>query len=221
MEMLASGLIDLGCHTHRMTIFVIVRMIFVVIWHFHSRISATRFGLAEATLAFPYGFGCRGNDGPELAAAAEEGRHAVRTNDGRELVRPEDDWFNWGRFAALNFDSAASLAAKLNGTYSRMRRAWQRLRASITAEIGPAGLSPEWSRADGPMIRIEADERRHLADMATATAEPLVAPPGRGLMRPALPTAARRFRIAITPPGSAHAASCLSLTRQQSAEPAS
>ena len=70
------------------------------------------------------------------------------------------------------------------------------------------------------MIRIDAENDAYLPVMATATAEPLVPPPGRGLMRPALPTAARRFRIAIMRRKCA-AASCPSLTRPQSAEPAS
>jgi peptidoglycan/xylan/chitin deacetylase (PgdA/CDA1 family) len=127
-NMLASGLIELGGHTHSHD-------------DFRSRPDElrhdlalsletlrTRFGLTEATLAFPYGYGCRGNDGPALAEVAQEAGMLCALTTDEEVVRSRDDCFNWGRFTASNFDSAASLTAKLNGTYSRMRRAWKRLR---------------------------------------------------------------------------------------------
>jgi O-antigen/teichoic acid export membrane protein len=55
------------------------------------------------------------------------------------------------------------------------------------------------------MIRIDAENDAYLSAMATATAEPLVAPPDRGCIPPARTvaaraTAARRLRIAISRP---------------------
>ncbi len=127
-DLLASGLIELGGHTHTHDDFRnrpgdLRRDLALSL-----ETLQTRFGLAEATLAFPYGYGCRGNDGPELAEAAQDAGTLCALTTDENLVRPRDDCFNWGRFSASNFDSAASLAAKLNGTYSRMRCAWKRLR---------------------------------------------------------------------------------------------
>jgi hypothetical protein len=45
-----------------------------------------------------------------------------------ELVKAGDDPFNWGRFAVLETDTAAALAAKLGGWYGLARNAWQGLR---------------------------------------------------------------------------------------------
>ena len=123
-EMLASGLIELGTHTH-------------VHADFRGRpeqlrrdlaasleVLRTRFGVAEASFAFPFGHGCRDRDGPELAQAAKEAVALALTTES-ELVRLGDDPYDWGRFAALDTDSAASLAAKLDGRYSMARGAWQ------------------------------------------------------------------------------------------------
>ena len=38
-----------------------------------------------------------------------------------QLVRPGDSPFDWGRFAAEEHDTAASLAAKLSGWYEAVR----------------------------------------------------------------------------------------------------
>ena len=127
-EMLASGLIDLGAHTH-------------VHADFRGRLDEfrrdlalsldelrMRFGVTEATFAFPFGYGCRKNDGPEMSNVAKEAGMLCALTTDSALVRPGDDPFNWGRFGAFETDSAASLAAKLGGWYDVARTAWRRLR---------------------------------------------------------------------------------------------
>ena len=52
-----------------------------------------------------------------------------------EVVRPGDDPFDWGRFTAFGNDSAASLAAKLDGWYSLVQDAWRRLRRRPMATV--------------------------------------------------------------------------------------
>jgi peptidoglycan/xylan/chitin deacetylase (PgdA/CDA1 family) len=134
--MLASGLVELGGHTHSHHDFRdrpddLRRDLALSLDSLR-----TRFHLSESTFAFPYGYGCRWQDGPELADAAKDAGVLCALTTDSELVRPEDDRFNWGRFAALNSDSAASLAAKLDGTYSFVRHAWHRLRRRTQEKSG-------------------------------------------------------------------------------------
>ena len=127
-EMLASGLIELGSHTH-------------VHADFHNRpeelrqdlarsleVLSTKFGLRDATFAFPFGYGNCRRDGPQLAAVAKETGLVCALTTESELISAGDDPFNWGRFAASGRDTAASLAAKLRGWYGLARMAWRRLK---------------------------------------------------------------------------------------------
>jgi hypothetical protein len=82
----------------------------------------------EATFSFPFGHGCRRRDGPELSAVAKEAGLLSALTTESKLIKAGDDPFDWGRFAVLETDTAASLAAKLGGWYSLARNAWQGLR---------------------------------------------------------------------------------------------
>ncbi|HZZ30151.1 MAG TPA: polysaccharide deacetylase family protein [Pirellulales bacterium] len=127
-EMLASGLVELGSHTHTHADFRGRVENFCNDLKTSLEILRAKFGITQAPLALPFGNGCRLKDGPELSAAAEACgvRCVVTTNS--EVIRPIDDPLNWGRFAALDTDSAASLAAKLDGRYSVARSSWSGLR---------------------------------------------------------------------------------------------
>lgn len=127
-EMTGDGLIELGAHTHTHADFrnrpealyddlVICRDVL------HSR-----FGISEPTFAFPYGTRSLGFSGPLLAGAAQRAgvRCSLTTED--ELVRPECSPFDWGRFTAEDHDTPATLAAKLDGWYERLRTIWRRFR---------------------------------------------------------------------------------------------
>ncbi len=123
-EMSASGLIELGSHTHSHADFRDRPQAFRRDLALSLEVLRVRFGVRDPAFAFPFSHGCRRHDGPELAEAAKEaGMRCALTNDS-ECVRPGDDPFNWGRFAALGTDSAASLAAKLGGWYGLARKAW-------------------------------------------------------------------------------------------------
>jgi peptidoglycan/xylan/chitin deacetylase (PgdA/CDA1 family) len=127
-EMLASGLIELGSHTHVHTDF---RMHPAELRHDLATSLAvlrTKFGLRDATFAFPFGYGSRRHDGPALSAAAKEAGMLSALTTECDLIRAGDDPFNWGRFTSLETDTAASLAAKLGGWYSLARHAWHGLR---------------------------------------------------------------------------------------------
>ncbi len=127
-EMLASGLIELGTHSHIHADYrgrpdELCRDLAVSL-----DVLRMRFGVSDASFAVPFGFGCRKYDGPELSEAAKQAGVTCLLTTDSELVRPGDDPLNWGRFAALDTDSVGSLAAKLDGWYSLARNAWHWLR---------------------------------------------------------------------------------------------
>ncbi len=128
-EMLAHGLIDLGCHSHRHSLFrgrpeALVEDIVESV-----EVLRERFGLADATFAFPFGIA-----GSALTAAARRSGVLCALNTQALLVRPHSDPFTWGRFTAEETDTAAMLAAKLDGWYTLASDAWRRWGGSVAAE---------------------------------------------------------------------------------------
>ncbi len=124
-QMQKSGLIELGAHTHTHQ-------------DFRNRPEALRedlvsnlaelrqrFGLEDATFAFPYGVTRLGFAGPPLNQVAREVGLLCSLSTEPELVRPTDEPFNWGRFNAEAYDTPGSLAAKLQGWYEVLRKAWK------------------------------------------------------------------------------------------------
>lgn len=134
-EMHGSGLIELAAHTHTHA-------------DFRDRPEALRrdlrecldvlqdkFGLAEATFAFPYGTKATGFATPRLAEAVRAAGAICALNTESELILPGSDPFDWGRFTAYDFDSAGTLAAKLNGWFSLMNQTWRKLRGKSDSNV--------------------------------------------------------------------------------------
>lgn len=126
--LLDSGLIELGAHTHTHGDFrdrpdALREELGVCLEELHRR-----FGIGDATFAFPYGTRHLGYSGPILAQAAREAGMLCALTTEAELVTPHTDPFEWGRFTAENHDTAATLAAKLGGWFSFARDAWRRAR---------------------------------------------------------------------------------------------
>lgn len=126
-QMQASDLIELAAHTHTHQ-------------DFRNRPEALRedllqnvaelrdrFGLDDATFAFPYGVKRLGFAGPPLNEVARDVGLLCSLSTEPQLVRPASDPFDWGRFNAEAYDTPASLAAKLQGWYEALRGAWQGL----------------------------------------------------------------------------------------------
>ncbi len=121
IEMQRSGLVELGAHIHtpgnrrgrpNELVEDLLRS---------QRLLRERFRIERASFAFRSSNGDDGLTGAELSAAAEKaGLLCALTNEAR-LVRPGDSPFDWGRFAAEEHDTAASLAAKLSGWYDAFR----------------------------------------------------------------------------------------------------
>jgi peptidoglycan/xylan/chitin deacetylase (PgdA/CDA1 family) len=143
-EIMADGLIELGSHTH---------------WHedyrnrpeaFRSDLSASIkamqnwFGQREIPFAFPYGYA-----EPELAEIVKSTGMICGLTADKELIKPQTDLFTWGRLIAEQFDTAATLAAKLSGWYGTIYNflhGLQRFHQDTTA-----GTAVNCSRTNTPM----------------------------------------------------------------------
>lgn len=133
-ELLASGLFELGAHTHSHGDWRGQPEKFQADMAQSVEIVKQQFQLSDVSCAFPYGGTRLGHAGGAMALAAKaSGACCALTTDG-ELVDPlVDDPFNWGRFIVFSWDTAATIAAKLAGWYgwargvrngmSRLRRA--------------------------------------------------------------------------------------------------
>ena len=124
-QMQAKGLVELGAHTHTHQDFrnrpeALGEDLVQNVAELHSR-----FGLDDATFAFPYGVKRLGFAGPPLNQVAREVGLLCSLSTEPQLVRPTFDPFDWGRFNAEPYDTAASLAAKLQGWYEAVRNAWR------------------------------------------------------------------------------------------------
>ena len=125
--MQASGLIELGAHTHTHQDFrnrpeALREDLLVNLDQLRER-----FGLTDSTFAFPYGVTRLGFAGPPLNTVAREVGLLCSLSTEPQLARPGADPFEWGRFNAEAYDTSASLAAKLEGWYETIRSAWRAL----------------------------------------------------------------------------------------------
>jgi peptidoglycan/xylan/chitin deacetylase (PgdA/CDA1 family) len=121
-QMQAGGLIELAAHTHTHQDFRGRPKVFAEDLRRCLAELRLQFGIESATFAFPYGETELGFAGPELAAAAKEVGVLCALTADSALVRPRDDCFDWGRLMPEDFDTGASLAAKLGGWYHLVHR---------------------------------------------------------------------------------------------------
>ncbi len=116
-ELHASGLVELGAHTHTHQ-------------DFRGRPDEFRhdltlnvgqlretFGLNDATFAFPFGRRSWGYTSDELIEAARATGVLCGLTTEATPVNVCDDPFGWGRFNCYEWDTAATLAAKIEGWY--------------------------------------------------------------------------------------------------------
>jgi hypothetical protein len=119
--MRTSGLIELAAHTHTHADFRGKPDLLLADLYDCQRELRQRFHIERAAFAFPYGTKCDGFASANLSAAVRHvGLRCALTTEP-QLVRPSSDPFDWGRFAAEDYDTAGSLAAKLSGWHSRLR----------------------------------------------------------------------------------------------------
>ncbi|MEN6452309.1 MAG: glycosyltransferase [Thermoguttaceae bacterium] len=122
-EMLDSGLVEIGSHTHTHADLREQPGLLGLELAQSVDLLRDRFGLKEIPFAFPFG-----HTGPEMKAIARESGVNCALTAEAEPVVPGSDPFAWGRFAVRRYDTAATLAVKLGGWYSTARNAWRLLR---------------------------------------------------------------------------------------------
>lgn len=116
-QMAADGRVEFGAHTHthrdlRGQPDEFRRDLEQNLWHLRKT-----FGLTDATFAFPFGRRSSGHSGDDLLAAARDTGVLCALTTEAEPIDPSQDPFGWGRFNCYEWDTGATLAAKLEGWY--------------------------------------------------------------------------------------------------------
>lgn len=122
-EMMASGLIELGSHTHSHADFRNRPAEYREDLQRSLDVLRERFGIEQPVFSFPYGF-----TSPELTEITRDLKTICGLTADCQLVTALDDPFHWGRFGATELDTPRTLAAKLDGWYSACQRVWRTLR---------------------------------------------------------------------------------------------
>lgn len=116
-ELLDSGLIELGAHTHTHQDFRdrpedLREDLQRCVAHL-----ANEFGVERPSFAFPYGTPRFGFAAEHLAEAAADVGVACGLTTQADRVSLNSDPFTWGRFNVFPWDSGGTLSARLNGRY--------------------------------------------------------------------------------------------------------
>ncbi len=136
-----SGLIELGAHTHTHQDFRGRSSDLLADLQECKRELRNRFGVKSPTFAFPYGTRKLGFSGPELSPAVRDAGLTCALTTEDEQVFATSDPYNWGRFTAEQHDTAATLAAKLDGWYSSLQSAWNKWTLPKNLQV-PMGNTP-------------------------------------------------------------------------------
>jgi peptidoglycan/xylan/chitin deacetylase (PgdA/CDA1 family) len=127
-SLLASGLIELGAHTHTHQVFLERVDEFRRDLADSVEVLRDRFGLTQPSFAFPFGM-----SNAALIEVAKQSGVACALSTQPECNRITADPFQWGRFDVAESDTAATLAAKLTGWYTLVARALVPLKRPLQA----------------------------------------------------------------------------------------
>lgn len=127
----ASGLIELGAHTHTHDDFRGRPQDLQADLQHNLACLQARFGLHNATFAFPFGTKSLGYSGSLLAVAARETGVLCALTTESEIARLTGDVYDWGRFNVEAADTAATLAGKLTGWFNYVRGSIRQLESSV------------------------------------------------------------------------------------------
>ena len=138
-EMLQSGLIELGAHTHSHQDFRDRTEAFAVDVAIGVQQLQKRFAVDRLSFAFPYGSPRLGFTSRPLMDAVKDLGLRCGLTTGSHVNRHDSSPFGWGRFHVFEHDTTTSLAAKLDGWYEWLPSLKDRL-------MGHAALSKAISR---------------------------------------------------------------------------
>jgi peptidoglycan/xylan/chitin deacetylase (PgdA/CDA1 family) len=131
-ELEATGLVDVGSHTHTHADFRGRPLEFASDVRTSLALLNEHLEPRPRPFAFPFGTVRTGFAGPDLVRAAKSTGVTCALTTEIELVGPASDPFSWGRVEAVESDSAASCAAKLSGWYN-----WMGTTRSVFQRIAP------------------------------------------------------------------------------------
>lgn len=130
-EMVATGLIEVGTHTHTHADFRGHAAQFTDDLQISTRILDLHFGVAEPLFSLPFGSPHDGHASPAfLAAARTSGTRCALTTEC-SLVDTLSSPFGWGRIAVCPGDTSDTLAGKLDGWYDWAPRLKHRLAGTL------------------------------------------------------------------------------------------
>lgn len=121
-EMLESGLMQIGAHTHSHEDFRGRPEEFSRDLSHCVQILRDHFSLTDVPFAYPYGSPRKGFASSDLQTAARETGVTCGLTTQAILVDLSSDPFCWGRFNVFSWDTGTTLAAKLGGWYSWSNR---------------------------------------------------------------------------------------------------
>ena len=141
-EMAENGLVELGSHTHTHMDFRYKPEELMQDTQTSVDLLRKHFGLKEVSFAFPGGRRYSGHSGEELMAAVKKTSVTCALTTDAAPVDWRRDSFGWGRFNVYQWDTAATLRAKLNGCYGWAPKLQERLSLCLSAQR-PSG-SVHW-----------------------------------------------------------------------------
>lgn len=124
----ATGLIELGCHTHTHQVFRDRPDAFRADLQESVHVLQREFRVERPALSFPYGIA-----DDDLVDAARRGGVTCGLTTAPQLADCAGDPFHWGRFNVSEADTAASLAVKLDGWFDALRGLARRIRPASSA----------------------------------------------------------------------------------------
>jgi peptidoglycan/xylan/chitin deacetylase (PgdA/CDA1 family) len=130
-ELLASGLIELGAHTHTHGFFAGRGETFREDLGQCLDVLRARFGIQQPSFAFPFGITT-----PELVQVARQSGVSCALTTRFACVTPGTDPFQWGRFNVVGSDSPAILAAKLAGWYEPVAGSIRSIKRPLARLLG-------------------------------------------------------------------------------------
>ena len=117
-EMMSSGLVELGSHTHTHQDFRNRPLDLQRDVEISIEILRQRFSITNCTFAFPFGRIRYGYAGGELSDVIRNSKARCALTTEATLVDLRSDPFSWGRFNAYQWDNSTSIQSRLHGWYS-------------------------------------------------------------------------------------------------------
>jgi peptidoglycan/xylan/chitin deacetylase (PgdA/CDA1 family) len=121
LQMLASGLIDIGAHTHTHADFRGRSREMLADLEINLTVLREKFGVERPAFSLPYGTKRDGFASSELASAARSAGVRCNLTTEATIIRPSDSPFDWGRIPAEEHDTVRTLAARLGGWQEALR----------------------------------------------------------------------------------------------------